>query len=184
VDDRDRAILDRLRKDGRTPNATIGAQLGMSEGAVRHRVARMVAEGTILRTTVVTRPLGPEGLVLVRCRPGATRQVVERMRHQVVDLFETSGEYDLGANVEAPTMEAFNRALDGIRAIRGVESTTTLVRLTRFMGSGDREDAEVERATVRRERPAVRGGSTEARAGARGSVPRGRRPPRSRTSAG
>lgn len=175
MDDRDRAILERLRRDGRTPNAVIGAELGLSEGAVRHRVARMVEDGTILRTTVVTRPLGPEGLVLIKCRPGATRQVVERIRRQVVDLFETSGEYDLGANVEAPTMEAFNRALDGIRAIRGVESTTTLVRLTRFVGAPPDAEASTGPRTprpprARAPRPTVRG---------RRAAPGGRRPPRS-----
>jgi DNA-binding Lrp family transcriptional regulator len=134
VDDLDRAILSRLRSNSRTSNAAIGQELELSEGAVRHRIARMMSEGTILRYTVITKALGPEGLVLIRCRPGATRGVVEELRRQQADLFETSGEYDLAAAVEASTMDDFNQALDRLRGIEGVESTATLVRLSRFVG--------------------------------------------------
>jgi DNA-binding Lrp family transcriptional regulator len=163
----DRLILGRLRKEARTSNAAIGGDLDLSEGAVRHRIAQMVAQGIVLRFTVITRPLGPEGLVLLRCRPGATRQVVERMRREVDDLFETSGEFDLGASVEAPTMEEFNQVLDRLRAIPGVESTTTLVRLTRFVGD-----------------PIPPGGRPGPNGRARGTGKATRRPPRSRRSDG
>lgn len=134
VDDTDREILRLLRADGRATNRAIGQKLGLTEGAIRQRVARMTEEGILLRYTIIARPLGPDGLVLIRCRPGATEQVVERVRTIADDLFETSGEYDLAASVAAESMEAFNRQLDRIRSLSGVEETATLIRLTRFVG--------------------------------------------------
>lgn len=134
VDDLDGAILRELRRDADLTNAEIGARVGLTEGAVRYRVARLRADGILLRSTVITRPLGPEGLVLIRCRPGQTAGVVERVRAMSSDLFETSGEYDLAAAVEARSMEEFNAALDAIRALPGVEQTATLIRLTRYVG--------------------------------------------------
>ncbi|MGI0151933.1 MAG: Lrp/AsnC family transcriptional regulator, partial [Thermoplasmata archaeon] len=105
MDELDRRLLRELRVDARATNAALGARIGLTEGAVRRRVGRMFGDGTILRYTVITRPLGPEGLVLIRCRPGRTREVVDRLRSLAEDLFETSGEYDLAASLERDSME-------------------------------------------------------------------------------
>lgn len=136
MDDLDRRILQLLREDSRATNESIGAHVGLTESAVRHRVRALRADGTLLKFTVITRPLGPEGLVLIRCQPGRTSEVVERVRDLASDLFESSGAYDLGATLEAESMEGLNRALDRLRAIPGVQETVTLVRLTRFVRTG------------------------------------------------
>lgn len=132
MDDTDRRILQLLKEDGRATNAEVGSKIGLSEGAVRHRIARMRSEGTILRFTAVTLPLGPEGLVLVRCRPGRTASILDHVRGRATEVFESSGEYDLGAIIECATMEELNRELDSIRALDGVDATLTLIRLTRW----------------------------------------------------
>ncbi len=135
MDARDRGLLSELRRDARATNAALGARVGLTEGAVRRRIARLRADGTILRYTIVTRPLGSEGLVLIRCRPGRTQEVVGRIRARTEDLFETSGDFDLAASVERDSMEEFNRAIDELRAEPGVEATMTLIRLTRFLAA-------------------------------------------------
>ncbi len=165
MDEVDAAILRELRHDARTTNAEIGERVGLTEGAVRHRILRLREDGVLLRSTVITRPMGPEGLVLVRCRPGATEAVVARLRAMSDDLFETSGEYDLAAIVERRTMEEFNAALDAIRGFPGVERTATLVRLTRFVG---------EAAEGRRVRPAGASEPSAPRSGRAGARSRGR----------
>lgn len=136
MDDIDRHILQLLKEDGRSTNAEVGVKIGLSEGAVRRRIARMRQEGTILRFTAVTLPLGPEGLVLIRCRPGRTGQILEHVRQRATEVFESSGEYDLGAIIECATMDALNRELDAIRALDGVDATLTLIRLTRWQRGG------------------------------------------------
>jgi DNA-binding Lrp family transcriptional regulator len=135
VDDIDRRVLQLLKEDGRATNAEVGEKIGLSEGAVRRRIARMRADGTILRFTAVTLPLGPEGLVLVRCRPGKTAAILEHVRQRATEVFESSGEYDLGAIIECGSMDALNRELDAIRAMDGVDATLTLIRLTRWQKS-------------------------------------------------
>jgi Lrp/AsnC family transcriptional regulator, regulator for asnA, asnC and gidA len=131
VDDIDRTILQRLREDASSTNAAIGAAVGLTEAAVRRRIRRLRSDGTIVRYTVVTQPLGPEGVVLVRCRPGRTPEILKSLQAKASEVFETSGEFDLGAVIEQPTMERFNAELDRIRSLDGVVSTVTLVRLTR-----------------------------------------------------
>jgi Lrp/AsnC family transcriptional regulator for asnA, asnC and gidA len=142
VDELDGAILQKLRDDARSTNVEIGRAVNLTEGAVRYRIARMVEDGTIQRYTIVTRPLGPEGVVLIRCAPGRTEEVVTAVRAIASEVFEAAGDYDVGASVERASMEEFNRALDWIRALPGVEATQTLVRLTRFRGrNGSIKDA-------------------------------------------
>jgi DNA-binding Lrp family transcriptional regulator len=131
VDALDRSILAALRVDGRATNAAIGAQIGLTESAVRRRVDRLRADGTIQRFTVDTVPLGAEGLVLVRCRPGATPRIARSLRDLARAIFEASGEYDLGAFVERGSAAELNDAIDRIRALPGVLSTTTLIPLVR-----------------------------------------------------
>jgi DNA-binding Lrp family transcriptional regulator len=136
VDELDGAILQRLREDARSTNVEVGRAVGLTEGAVRYRIARMIEDGTIQRYTIVTRPLGPEGLVLIRCQAGRTEEVVAAVRTIASEVFEAAGDYDLGASIERATMEELNRTLDWIRAQPGVEATQTLIRLTRFRGRG------------------------------------------------
>ncbi len=131
MDDIDRRILEALREDASATNAAIGGLVALTEAAVRRRIARLRADGTILRYTIVTTPLGPEGVVLVRCRPGRTAEILRYVQARASETFETSGEFDLGAVFERPTMEAFNRELDALRSLPGVVSTVTLIRLTR-----------------------------------------------------
>ena len=47
MDDVDRAIVEVLQRDGRTPFTTIAAQLGLSEGAIRKRVQRLIDAGAM-----------------------------------------------------------------------------------------------------------------------------------------
>ncbi len=136
MDETDRTILKLLRQDGRATNAEIGRAVDLSEGAVRRRIAQLVQDGTIVRFTAVTAPLGPEGLVLIRCRPDRTAPILRAVRARASEVFETSGEYDLGAFVECGTMEELNRTLDSIRSLEGVVSTLTLIRLARWSSAG------------------------------------------------
>lgn len=131
MDDLDHRLLQLLREDGRATNAAVGRRLGLTEGAVRHRIHALRSSGVLLRYTVVTRPLGAEGIVLVRCAPGETPRVVARLGSFATDLYETSGEFDLAVGLEAPTLAAFNETIDRIRAIPGVSASLTLIRMHR-----------------------------------------------------
>ncbi|MFY9186996.1 MAG: winged helix-turn-helix transcriptional regulator, partial [Bacillota bacterium] len=51
--DLDVAILSYLKQDGRTPFTFIAQELGVAEGTVRKRVARLIEEGIIEIKAVV-----------------------------------------------------------------------------------------------------------------------------------
>ncbi|MEM2701288.1 MAG: AsnC family transcriptional regulator, partial [Nitrososphaerota archaeon] len=53
LDDIDRKILELLSQDARTSYKQMGEAVGLSEGAVRKRVKRLVEQGVIKRFTVV-----------------------------------------------------------------------------------------------------------------------------------
>jgi Lrp/AsnC family transcriptional regulator, regulator for asnA, asnC and gidA len=55
LDSLDRQIIEALVADGRQPFVRIAADLGVSEASVRHRAARLTAEG-FMQITAVTNP--------------------------------------------------------------------------------------------------------------------------------
>ena len=169
MDRYDQEILRWLRQDARITNARLGSAIGLTEGAVRYRIARLIRDGTIRQFTVRTAPLGSEGLVLIRLAPGAASRVLGRLAAIGTDLFETTGEFDAAVALERESIGEFNRALDEIRSIPGVEGTATLVRLSETRSSPAAPPAA---ATPRRSRMRV-GSPTNGR-----TAPRPARTPR------
>ena len=131
MDATDHALIRALREDSRATNAALGRRVGLTESAVRRRIERLRRDGIIVRFTLATVPLGPEGLVLLRCRPGRTEAILAKLQAIARETFETSGEYDLAASLDRGTMEELNQELDRIRSWEGVESTLTLIPLSR-----------------------------------------------------
>lgn len=56
LDETSRAIIEILQRDGRRAYATIGKEVGLSEAAVRQRVARLLEQG-VMQIVAVTDPL-------------------------------------------------------------------------------------------------------------------------------
>ena len=83
-------------------------------------------------------------------------EILRFLQERATEVFETSGEFDLGAFLEQPTMERFNAELDRLRAMDGVVSTVTLVRLTRSvrpLGRNPLSAPEAERVAPPAARP-------------------------------
>lgn len=125
----DAKILEILRVDARTPNLRIARRLGVTEGTVRNRIRRMIATRTIRAFTVDAEEIAIRAWILVRTRPDRTASVVRSIRGLAVEIFETSGAYDVAALLRCEDMEHLNTRVDQIRAIRGVLETQTLVAM-------------------------------------------------------
>lgn len=70
--------------------------------------------------------------VLVVTDPGKTRRVVQAMREiaGIVELHEVMGPYDIVVEIEVENLQDIPPLLGGkIRAVDGIESTTSLVVL-------------------------------------------------------
>ena len=128
MDDVDVKILDTLKKDSRTKYVEIAKLVGLTEGAIRRRVKRMVDEGAIKKFTVET-TTEVEGIILVRTSPTKTRDVALKMREVSDKVFEVSGDYDVAALIYAHAIEELNKKVDKIRALPAVLNTNTLIKL-------------------------------------------------------
>jgi len=128
MDDIDLKILEILRRDSRTKFVKIAEVVGLTEGAVRKRVRKMLDEGTIMKFTIETKA-EVEGIVLVKTDPALTREAAQKIKKFSDKVFEVSGDYDVAALIQAYTMEELNRKVDEIRGLREVLNTNTLIKL-------------------------------------------------------
>ncbi len=133
LDDTDRAIIERLQADGRTPYTRLGAAVGLSEAAVRQRVQRLIDAG-VMQVVVVTNPLsiGYRRMAMIGVRTeGPTDGIAEQLQAMpdIDYLVVTAGSFDLMAEVvvgdDGQLLELTNR----IRRVAGVTSTETFIYL-------------------------------------------------------
>ncbi len=136
MDEMDARIIAILREKGDTANTEIAKKVGLSEAAVRKRIANMLADGTIRRFTV---ELGGKAaisaLVLVAVDAHHPSEKVaaqiEKLKN-VSSLYELSGNYDMAVLIEGPNAEAINSAVDHIRNLPNVAGTDTRMVLKKW----------------------------------------------------
>ena len=134
LDHIDRAIIEQLQVDGRTPYTRLGAAIGLSEAAVRQRVQRLIDTG-VMQVVAVTNPLsiGYRRMAMIGVRTegpsdgiAATLQAMPDIDYLVV----TAGSFDLRCEVvvgdDLDLLELTNR----IRKVEGVTSTETFIYLS------------------------------------------------------
>lgn len=130
MDELDQRIIELLKRDARMSNTEIARKLGVSEGAVRNRLKKLVESGVIRRFTVeLGEGVGVEAIVLIRAEANETKRVAREAKKLAQSVFETSGEYDIAAQVWASDVDSLNTIVDRIRAIKGVVNTATLIKL-------------------------------------------------------
>lgn len=129
MDDVDRKILAILKKDGRTPFVEIADSIGMTEGAVRVRVGKLVKDKIIKKFTIETTE-EMKSIVFVNTSSNVpTTEVAKHIREYVEDVYEVSGDYDIICLVKASDIHETNRIVENIRKIKGVLQTNTCMVL-------------------------------------------------------
>lgn len=132
MDKTDLKILQILRSDARTPFVVVAKKVGMTEGAIRARVKRLMRDGTIERFTVVARAGGIRAIVGVKTKPGAATDRVAQAIGRVGgvhSVLEVTGEVDLFAFVDAEDTRGLNRAIEQIRRNSSVVETKSMTVL-------------------------------------------------------
>ena len=121
LDEKDYKLLELLRRDARAPYSRLAEELGISESAVRKRIARLKKLGVIKRFTLeYDVPDEVIALVLVRTQPPVQVPEVSRkiIEHSHVDrVYEVTGEYDIVVIARARSTKDINNIIDYIRSI-------------------------------------------------------------------
>jgi DNA-binding Lrp family transcriptional regulator len=137
MDDLDRAILDTLRRDARTPYTEIADEIGVSEGTVRNRVDSLIEEGVIERFTVATHTGNVKAMIEVSVAVDVnTAAVGERMTDwdEVDFVWQVSGEEDIVVVVDAADTQRVNDLITKAREQDEVVSTKTRLILDEMLG--------------------------------------------------
>ena len=137
MDDLDRAILDALRRDARTPYTEIADQVGTSEGTVRNRVDRMSEDSVIERFTIATRTGNIKAMIEASVDVAVdTSAVAERMAEwpEVDFVWQVSGRKDVVLVVDAADTQGVNDLISQAREMEEIVSTETRLILDEQLG--------------------------------------------------
>lgn len=138
MDDKDRLLLDLLRRDARRPIVALARDLGLSRTATQDRLAKLRASGAIERFTII------EGAVRSRERAylmvGVERGVrcaalapKIRALTSVETVHSVTGAIAMIVRVAADQVDGIEQARAAIAGLAGVADVTTHVVLESFL---------------------------------------------------
>ncbi len=136
LDSVDRRLVDLLRTDGRLPYRQLSARVGLSIGAVRTRVTRLIDSG-MLRITCVSHRLDTRRSFVAGIGintlgdPGCLEALVTDLQSDPAVEFGalTIGHFDLIATLSAPSLHTLREALDRIKRSRSVQQVASWMHL-------------------------------------------------------
>ncbi|HHI00394.1 MAG: Lrp/AsnC family transcriptional regulator [Thermococcus sp.] len=135
LDEIDKEILRVLQKNSRTPLREISKRVGLAESTVYERIKKLKERGIIKKFTII---LDPESLgfhllafILIKAKAGKYAEVAEKLISypEIVEIYETTGDYDMILKIRTRSSEELNDFLDKIGEIEGVVATHTMVVL-------------------------------------------------------
>lgn len=135
MDEMDKKIIQILRKDGRASYKDVGQKVGLSEGAVRIRIKKLVGLGIIKKFTIETGLSGgAEALSLISVSPSVPTSKISAILREtpnIKEVYEVTGEYDIAVVISAADIAQVNECVEKIRKIEGVLNTNTMIVLSR-----------------------------------------------------
>lgn len=136
LDDTDTELIAMLRDNARTPVATLAKRLKVARGTVQNRMARLEREGVVVGYSVRLKPQVEahriRALMTIAVEGNRSDEVLRALRGHpnVSALHSTNGRWDFVAELQADTLEAFDRVLGSIRLVAGIASTETSILLS------------------------------------------------------
>ncbi len=122
----DRAIIQKLSSDSRTPFLSIAKELGVSEGTIRQRVAKLTEKRIIRRFTIDLGSATNAVIEITTSSSVPTQKISERIiKLGASRVFEVTGRFSIIAFIQAEDFNKLNQILESIRSIDGVIQTET-----------------------------------------------------------
>ena len=134
MDDLDRELIALLRSDARMPVSSLAPRLGVSRATVRARIDRLLETGVIQGFTVSLgkAPVADvRAIMMIEVEGRAAETVFRRLRgfSEIHGLHSTNGRWDIVAEIEVPSLEAFDDLLREIRQVDGISNSETSILL-------------------------------------------------------
>jgi DNA-binding Lrp family transcriptional regulator len=127
-----------LRRDARTPVATLASKLGVSRGTISNRITKLEDAGTIVGYTVRLRPEAQPAKIRawmsIAVEGNEMRLVIASLLGEpgAASLHDTNGRWDLLAELQATSLSELSQVLERIRLIRGISNTETSIHLQTY----------------------------------------------------
>jgi Lrp/AsnC family transcriptional regulator, regulator for asnA, asnC and gidA len=133
MDEKDKQIIKILKEDARAGYGEIGAEVNLSEGAVRKRIKILTDENIIKKFTVkIGLAEGAQAITLLATNPAYPTQEVSK-KIQVIPnvetVYEVTGEYDIVAVISGMNVTEVNECIEKIRRVEGIMKTNTMIVL-------------------------------------------------------
>ena len=136
LDDVDRQLIALLRDNARMPVVTLAKQLKVARATVQNRLTRLEQNGVIVGYTVRLKPAAEahriRALMSIAVQGNRAQEVVKVLRGypNVATIHTTNGRWDLIAELQADSLENFDRVLGAIRLVDGIANTETSILLS------------------------------------------------------
>ncbi|MBW2368444.1 MAG: Lrp/AsnC family transcriptional regulator [Deltaproteobacteria bacterium] len=126
LDKIDNQIVSLLQIDGRMPITEISKKVGITEGAVRKRLKKLI-EGNTIQVVAIRKfnlGYGVAGVFIIHVDPKKIKQVISKLKEKKgIWLLSTviGSEGNLHADFFVDSFEKYNKLLDQIHELDGVE---------------------------------------------------------------
>ena len=136
----DASIIALLKRNARMSVTQMSHELGVSRVTIDSHIKKMETSGVITGYTVT---LGAEefrhsvsGWIMINVLANEEEVVTDKMisMPEITRLYTTSGRWDLAAEIQTGTLEAFDTAISRLRQIPGIKDTDTSLLLSSRIG--------------------------------------------------
>lgn len=136
----DASIIALLKRNARMSVTQMSHELGVSRVTIDSHIKKMETSGVITGYTVT---LGAEefrhhvsGWILINVTANDEEDIISEMvaMPEIARLFTTNGRWDLAAEIQTASLEAFDTAISRLRQIPGVKETDTSLLLSSRIG--------------------------------------------------
>lgn len=118
------------------PIVALAKELRVARATVQNRLNRLESEGVIVGYTVRIKRAAEKhrirALMSIAVQGNLAADIIKTLRGHpnVTTIHSTNGRWDLIAELQADTLEAFDRVLAAIRLIDGIANTETSILLS------------------------------------------------------
>ena len=136
LDDIDRQLIALLRDNARLPVVALAKELRVARATVQNRMTRLEQGGVIVGYTVRLKASAERhrirALMSIAVQGHRAAAVVKVLRGHpnVATIHSTNGRWDMVAELQADSLESFDRVLGTIRLIDGIATTETSILLS------------------------------------------------------